>query len=387
MATETGTATDYRDLLQKLKLFLTGESVSPIGSNGLNWVVEEERSASTSPLSSIPQGDADELMQTASNNNQDHDQIIFRSTGGTSPEQPCYFGIQTYGLSTTGYFNWQIRGLTGFASSSPQYVSLADQPGRSPPAFLPLQNTTMTYWFIANNRRVMGCVKTGTAYHSFYIGFINPFATNAEYPYPMCVAATAHTEATIFSSNGITVSSAILAGGGDSDQTLPVQGDLYPAMEASGFVRFTDGNWYGIKSFSTTGSTETAINGTGPGVIHVWPASSPTSSIVPDGLLITETNSFSLDFRSTTPGGTPEKQIIQTLGSPTFTTLWPLTLYNHNASQLLGEYDGCYWAPGAGGLTSEDTIVDFGESPEVTHIVFQNTHKTDAWQYLAMRNE
>jgi len=87
MATETGTATDYKDLLQKLKLFLTGQSVSPIGSNGLNWVVEEERSASTSPQTDITSNGADALIETAANNNQNHDQIIFRGTGGTSPEK------------------------------------------------------------------------------------------------------------------------------------------------------------------------------------------------------------------------------------------------------------------------------------------------------------
>jgi hypothetical protein len=50
MATETGTASDYRDLLQKLKLFLTGAG-SP--ASGLNWVVEEERSQNCLPPRTI----------------------------------------------------------------------------------------------------------------------------------------------------------------------------------------------------------------------------------------------------------------------------------------------------------------------------------------------
>jgi hypothetical protein len=219
MATETGTATDYRDLLQKLKLFLTGESVSPIGSNGLSWVVEEERSQSTSPQTDIAAGDPDELMELASNNDQSHDQIIFRGNGGASPEKEIYFAIQTYGITTTGYFNWQIRGLTGFSTSSPQYVKLSDQPGRSPPVFIALQNTTMTYWFIANNRRVMGAIKTGTSYQIFYMGLLNPYATDAEYPYPMAVFGTFYEEDYIFSSNAIDVGS-LLHPAGNSDSIV-----------------------------------------------------------------------------------------------------------------------------------------------------------------------
>ena len=385
MATETGTATDYRDLLQKFKLFLTGENVSP--PSGLSWEVMEERSSSTSPDTSIPAGDPDEVMDDATNNDQSHDQIIFRGTGGVSPERDIYFAIQTLGLSTTGYYNWQIRGLTGFAQNSPitDYVSLADQPGRSPPCYLLLQNTTMTYWFIANDRHIKGCVKTGSAYHCFYFGFMNTFATEAEYPYPLVVAATGYTEELIFSSNSTLVSSSIIAGGGDGTTGL-ASTDLFQTLTANGWVRFTDGNWYAVKNFAGTQGIESSLH-IGVGLAHVWPMADTSIAFSDPENRTAIVPYIPTQFRSETPGNSVAKQILRTFGSPELTVLFPLTMYLYNGAQLIGEYDGCYWAPGAGGLTSEDEIIDSGESPEVTNLVFQNVWKTDAWQFIAMRNE
>jgi len=385
MATETGTASDYKDLLQKLKIFLTGGSASPL--NGLDYVVEEERSGSTSPLSDIPDGDPDNLVESSANNDQDHDQIIFSGSGGTSPENRFYFAIQTYGLSTTGFFNWQIRGLTGYSTSSPQYVALRDQPGRSPPCWLPLQNTTMTYWFIANNRRLMGAIKTGTSYQTFYIGFLNTFALETEYPYPMVVLGTSYNESRIFNSNTLAYAGLPQPGSLDAGEILAVQGDVFPDRTAPGWVRFSDGNWYAIKNFSAGGTEANITGASGSGVVHVWPLSVPSNVPAADGNVLDGAFSFGSTFRSITPGGTPTRQILQSFGSPQLSTMWPLTLYNPNTLNIYGDLDGCYWIPGAGGLTSEDTITDFGESPEVEHIVFQNVHRTDAWMYVAMRNE
>jgi hypothetical protein len=381
MATETGTATDYRDLLQKLKLFLTGAN-SP--TSGLTWVVERERSDSTSPLSAIPDGSG--AIKTAANNNQSHDEIIFRGNGGVSPEKAIYFGIQTYGLSTTGFFNWHIRGLTGFSNTSPETPFL-NQPGHSPPCYLPLQNTTMTYWFIANERRVMGVVKTGTAYHPFYMGLINPFATDVEYPYPMAVMATAGVENTLFSSNSIIVASPLLHGGGNANGTIPAAGDDFPANECSGWIRFVDGNWYSVKHFSGT-SSESGISGASqPAIAHVWPWSGASNTGFPIGHKLNVNFNFNTNFRTGNPGGNPSEQMLSGFGSPELRTLWPCTPFLINQLAFLGEFDGVYWVPGSGGVTSEDTITDTGESPEVQHIIFQNVWRTDRWTFLAMRNE
>lgn len=389
MAAETGTATDYRDLLQKLKLFLTGESVSPVGSNGLNWTVEEERSKFTSPQTDIAFGDVANGAheQTAGNHDQSHDQLIFRSTGGASPENPCYFVVQTYGFSPTGYFNWQVRALTGYATTSPGYVTIPNQPGVSPPCFLLLQNTTMTYWFMATNRHVKGVIKTGSSYQPFYFGFMNAFSTNSDYPYPMVVAATSGVENNIFSSTAITTAFAGFNGGGDNNDDLSNTVTGFPTQGyGAGYCRFVDGQWYTVKNFQGS-STEGYLTGGGTGQVQVWPWNFLNDNQIEDSEAHEDNIAFNQAYRVATPGGTAVFQLAQAFASPPLTTLWPVTLLIPTGSTLLGELDGIYWAPGGGGLTSEDEIIDSGESPEVTNIVFQNVWRTDAWTYMAMRFE
>jgi len=379
MAFETGTATDYLDLLNKLKLFMTGAN-SP--TSGLEWVVIKENSTFNSPQNQIPDGSG--AIKTAANNDQDHTEIIFRGTGGVSPEQNIYFGIQTLGLAVSGYFNWQMRGLTGLLDTSPE-TDFLDQPGISPPAYLTLQNTIMTYWFVGNDRHVKGTVKTGTAFQHFYLGFLNTFSTVTEYPYPLAVCGTAELEQRIFSQNSINLAASVINGGGNSVTILP-PGDAFPTNEASGWVRFTDGNWYGIKNMRQQGAIESVLMN-GGGIAHVWPLGQTVASLAPDENAISAGDSFGSIHTVTTPGNDAQSNLVPSPGSPQLTTLWPLTVHLLDSMNILGEFDGLYWLTATGGITSEDTITDFGESPEVVHTIFQNVWRTDPWMFLALRHE
>lgn len=385
MAFETGTATDYRDLLQKLKAFLTGTN-SP--TSGLNYTLLEERSQFTSPQTDIAANSADALEETPSEHNQSHDQMIFRGTGGTSPETNFYFAIHTNGFSTSGYYNWMIRGLTGYTQASPitTYVTLVNQPGLSPAAFVPLQNTTMTYWFQATNRRVIGVVKTGTAYHSFYIGFINPYGTEAQYPYPLAICGSADRHAVAFGANNVALANPMGGHGGSSTSSTatPSAGDPWPAMKANGWLRFNDGVWYGIKNYWSSGSVETVQNlGT---IANTTPYG--TQLTTPNAALAyTSDLTWEGSLKSGTPGGAVTVNMAPAPGSPEIYPLFPVTLYLPANFNVLGDFDGVNHIYNSGSITSEDTIVDTGESPEVTYYIFQNTYRTDPWMFFAIRGD
>ena len=379
MAFETGTATDYLDLLNKLKLFMTGAN-SP--SSGLEWVVLREHSTFNSPEDQIPDGSG--AIKTAANNDVDHTELIFRATGGVSPEQNIYLEIQTLGLISAGYFNWQMRGLTGFLDTSPE-TDFLDQPGISPPAYLTLQNTSMTYWFVGNDRHVKGTVKTAVSYQHFYLGFLNTFSTVTEYPYPLAICGTSEIENRIFSQNAINLAAAVLHGGGNISTVIP-PGDAFPAQEASGWVRFTDGNWYGMKNMRVNNTQESRLT-QGPGIAHTWPLGTQISTLPADENLIAVTDGFQSRHTSIFPGNAAESVMVPSPGSPQLTTLWPLTVHLIESNNILGELDGLYWVTAAGGITSEDTITDSGESPEVVHTIFQNVWRTDPWMFLALRHE
>ena len=111
--------------------------------------------------------------------------VNLRAPGnGTGSE--VFVNLDTPSNQGNGYYGWRIYGATGYTASVPH----GSQPGASTPVFFNLSNTTLTYWFYANSRRVVVVVKSGTSYVSMYAGFILPNALPSEYPQPNCVVAS-----------------------------------------------------------------------------------------------------------------------------------------------------------------------------------------------------
>jgi hypothetical protein len=359
MAKATGTATDYLDLMVHLRDFLTGS----VGSPSPYTAVRDTTPAGSpivypSPVTQemIFQGDA--------------------SNGG-SPTRPFYFGIQSYENPGSSIYGWALRGFTGFDAGSPEgSVLFENQPDASFATYIPLQNTSMSYWFWANERRVIMVVKTGTSYQWMYAGLINPFATESEFPYPLAVMGSSWTADFAFSSNSLDFSTGAIPMG-DSNE---VPGTGLSCL----YLRFVDGQWYPIKNGYRTGSNF--------GVLYkrpMWPLS-PISSANYD------TDNYPADlsrifyalFHASSAGATPTAYLVQTPGSPDpITTLWPLCMMMNDPSyQLFGELDGIYWIHSNGGLTAEDEIFDSGVSPEQRYLVFQNVHRTDPWTFMAVKD-
>lgn len=201
MATTTGTALDYRDLLLKLRTFLTTTMLpAPERWTELRWTSAAE------------------------------DELVLQGPGLAALDQ-VIFGIQT--VAGADYGNWRLRGFSGFNPALPfagQYLSSSD-------TYVPLGISTMTYWIVANGRRVVVVVKVGTAYMFMYAGLVLPYTTPNQYPYPM-----------------------LISGCGDSA------------------LRFSDVSLtHGIRNASTPYSTKLFMpisewSGTNPNYLYMWPA-------------------------------------------------------------------------------------------------------------------
>lgn len=354
MAFKTGTATDYLDLMTQFRDFISGVD-SPL--SGLDWVVERD----TSVLS--PNGGEYEM--------------IFRGRGDTSPEQAIYFGIKSYSNSTAGRYNWELKGFTGFAAGSPEgSVTFENQPGAMvDSAYVPLRNAAMSYWFYGNGRRVMMVAKTGTSYQFMYAGFLDQFATDVEYPYPMCICGSSYNVDQIFNDNDLDYSS-IPHPAGDTSEQVP--GGLAPL-----WVRYTDGQWYPIKHYS--GTTNEAVRG----YRGLWPLMPYDTSWTEPQNEPQDENNFQKELVASTAGGTPTTTLVQTPGSPDdISPMWPLTVVFKNPSgNFIGEMNNCFFLSGGGGIAAEDTITDSSVSPEEIYDVFTNVHRTDNWHYYAIKRE
>ena len=158
MAFTTGSATDYHDLLNKLRLWLTGTA---------GWT---------------------QMLWTAPGSMTANAVLAVRAPGGGAGRRPvCWFS--SFSSAVAPYYTWQIRVAGEYDAVAP----ITGQPEVSPPTYLSLMNTAITYWFYANDRRVIIVAKIGTAYVSAYAGFFLPFALPNEWERPFYVSANSPT--------------------------------------------------------------------------------------------------------------------------------------------------------------------------------------------------
>lgn len=166
MAYESGTATDHKDLLLKLKNFLTTHVGLTVQNPSQAWTVMRYLN---------PTDGAHELV------------VRGPGLGGTDA---VYVGIKTEDLANGGR-NWQLQGFTGYDGMA----SFDSQPGglvANVPRLL-LLGSGMPYWFFANGRRIIVVARASTSYQIAYLGFIMPYGPPANLPYPMFVGGCACT--------------------------------------------------------------------------------------------------------------------------------------------------------------------------------------------------
>ncbi len=172
MAWETGSATDYDDLLDKLKTFLTTNSVLVAASQ--NWTVMK-----------------DEILVS--------DRYVYLRGPGLASNDQIHVNIRRFFSTVGGAYNWEYRGATSYNGG----VVYENQPGGSDYCFQCLSNGTITYWFFANGRRFIVVAKIGTVFTSAYAGLILPYALPSEYPYPLFIGATSYLESRLYSETAL----------------------------------------------------------------------------------------------------------------------------------------------------------------------------------------
>lgn len=129
--------------------------------------------------------DAHDLVNVAKDG--DGPEMIVRGPGSSGSDQ-IYCGVRAYRNQAGDWYNWRLQGYTGFSSSLlfdlqpgalnayPPQVCWLDQPFR--------------YWIVANGRRFMVFGRVGAGYEGCYLGFLLPYATPAQYPYPLFIGGT-----------------------------------------------------------------------------------------------------------------------------------------------------------------------------------------------------
>lgn len=159
MAFTSGTATSWSDLLDALHAFVTGDPLTP----GRDWT--EQLALQTSVRSGAP-----------------YREVVYKNIG-ISGTETILVGISENVTMPGWYLNSYVTWITDQdwwdnGGCSNEYPVLA------------LIASNLPYWFVSNAQRIMGVVKCGSVYQSFYLGFANRLADPDSYPFPYYVAGS-----------------------------------------------------------------------------------------------------------------------------------------------------------------------------------------------------
>lgn len=233
MSYTSGTAADPHSLFNALVTFLTTDAT--LTAAGQNWTL---------------------LRRDTFTYNAQRDYAELKGPGLAGADS-IYVQLTYFQDPANDTYCITVQGSQGYLSS----VSVGD-PGNQPNSCvigggqwaahffnMPLYNNSTPYWFIANGRRFIVAAKVGSYWSSLYAGFILPYGTPSQYPYPLYIAAN--------SCDGARYS--------DPGQYVSNSGFWY-SYRPGGAVLKPDGNWFMMGAYS---SDQGGVLGYNYG--HFWP--------------------------------------------------------------------------------------------------------------------
>jgi len=250
---------------------------------------------------------------------------LYLQAPGLAGADEIHINMHTYFSESSDYYNLGFVGTTGFETLD----AWVDQPGKSTGQYMAAWQFQIPYWIVANGRRFIITFKISTNYMNGYFGYILPYATPNEYPYPLLIAGSGsgNTNAVRWSNESHNHRSFF---------------DPYAA-----YIYTIDGTWLTIQNKYDSSGSEIA-----PTNSNIWPYG---------GNLLSSTRQ--------SPGDVYP--------------MLPMVLYsNQNGGNVLGELEDCFWCPGFANA-SENTIVVGG----IDYPVFQNVYRSGNLDYYALKLE
>lgn len=236
MATTSGTATSYHDLLDKLRLYLVAQG----------WT----QKAWTAPGSITAQASL-QMMGP-----------------GSGSGREVYVNIKTVADATAPYYSWRVRGATGYVSGAAEGLNPGELGAN---VYFNLWQNTIDYFFYVNDRRFIVVAKCSTAYMCLYAGLFLPFGAPAQYPYPMFIGgdyrlpvtwSTTDSSRRFFIDPGTSMNS-----GGDSNA----------------WVRLPSGVWAGVANAINGAANDQSVSPT-TGQVSMWPQKGDHNATSSDNL-------------------------------------------------------------------------------------------------------
>lgn len=299
MAVEIDTADDHQDLFDRLRTFV--KAAGPTGP------------------------DYNELDYESGDR-----QAFFEATGLAGGES-IHMGlgvVEDVGTDSYALTAWQSRAYSGA-------LPLTSQPGNSIIGHMPVWDSSIPYWFVANGRRLIVVTKVSSVYTALYLGKYLPYGTTGEFAQPYYVGAP-------FAAN--TRWSSVNEG----------FRNFWDPGDFGSYMLNPNGSWYKVSNFFDQSGEASAVNSN-----YVWPYHAGISG------------SDSVKNRW--------RQMRQLLDGDA--GKFPCIVMGTNpANDIYGELDGVVAVQGFG-AGSEDIIDIDGDD----YLLVQNTFRTASHNYAAIR--
>jgi len=299
-------------------------------------------------------------------------EVLLRGKGNGGSDN-IYIGLRGEYDAAAGWHNLILNGYTGF---NPNVLSWFEHPGalsgfgatatRANP-MVPLWDSVMPYWFSASGRSFRFGVKVSTNYEGGYLGFILPYATPGQYPYPLAVGGSLVPNQTTRSADWrystVSFRHGVFPGPGCSTtlfESEAVWGSLYLRDPAG------DWRWFGNRPQQNVSNPE-GVNGPS------FSGSPPFPPIAGQGGWRNVWPHCMNDFW--TVGKRPYREC---LGGGYI--LQPCVLLQRApAPAVFGEFEGVYSISGF--QNSAENTTTFGGK---THVVFQNAYRNAVHEFWAL---
>lgn len=298
------------------------------------------------------------------------DELIFKAPGASGNEA-IYTGIRAEWNEASDWYNLFLNGYIGFDDNF--YTSFWNQPGAipgygsSPKLISPmvtLWNDQTPYWFVASGRVFKFGAKVSTVYVGGYMGFILPYASPAQYPYPLAVGGNMVPDYRDdwrgspwrFSANSMRNSMFTAPGGDNTDTT---SGRDY---RGTFMYRNSAGEWHAIVNYGASSETNSIYP---PNIDDNFQPTGYYTGMWPHFTAGLSTGQYR-DFRECVGGG--------------YLFLPCIIVDRLGTASVIGELDGVYSVSGFGNA-AENTGTFDGD----TVVVFQNVNRTETYNYWGLR--
>lgn len=249
---------------------------------------------------------------------------LYLKAPGLSAADEIFINFNTFYDEPADYYNISFAGATGFETLD----NFNNQPGKGSGASMALWQFQIPYWIVADGRRVIISCKVSTNYMSAYCGFILPYATPTEYPYPLYIGGPYAENTGIRWSN-------------ESHNHRSFFDPTY------GYIYTIEGTWLLVRNKVSSSGNEVDQNTT-----NVWPYNSSNSQI----------------------------NVVRQSPGDVYPMLPMIIHTSSNGGNVYGELSGAFWCPGFANASENSITIS-----SVEYVVFQDVYRSGNLDYCAIK--